>query len=138
MSKIADIIFRKKREREKREEIERIRRSGIEIESTPEYADNKKIYFILTNALLNFLIVTGCFFSILDAFDVKYSFITLFAVGILISLFMAFLYYFNDFIKIMGYIFSLIVFIYGIYNFRYIIFSLKENIMYMGIRKLFL
>lgn len=121
MSKIADIIFRKKREREKREEIERIRRSGIEIESTPEYADNKKIYFILTNALLNFLIVTGCFFSILDAFDVKYSFITLFAVGILISLFMAFLYYFNDFIKIMGYIFSLIVFIYGIYNFRYII-----------------
>ena len=39
MSKIADIIFRKKREREKREEIERIRRSGIEIESTPEYAD---------------------------------------------------------------------------------------------------
>ena len=120
MPELKKLIFKKKYQKIEQEKQEKIRQTGIIISEQLNYTDTNKIQFILTNALLNFLIVTGCFLSFLSAFEVQYSTFILLAAGAVIALFTAFLYY-NNWLKFFGYIISLVGFVYGIVNLRFLI-----------------
>ena len=122
--------FKKKREEKRRivrQEKDRI--SGIKILSNPQLDNNKKFYFILTNAIINYLIVIGMIGSFVKPFEINSNMYIISLVGIFMSLYFAFLYY-NIWIKVIGYLICVCGFIYGIINFHWRIragFSFVSN-----------
>lgn len=106
------------KKRKKDEEF--IKKTGIEIKEVPVLDENKKLYFILTNALINFLIVFGMTGLFIKSFDIKCYMPIVFIFSMFTALFMSLLYY-NMAAKIIGYFICLVAFIYGIINLRYMI-----------------
>ncbi len=107
-----------KRKKEKEEQISR--KSGIIINNPPEIGDNNPLFFVLTNALINFLIVYGGCGCFILAFDVKINIFVVGIVSLLIACSMGFFYY-NRGIKAIGYLIALVIFLYMILNQRYLI-----------------
>lgn len=102
------------------EEKHLVRMTGIELNGNPVLQENNKVFFLLTNALLNFLIMVGTIGSFLEPFSVKANMvIIILAVGA-IAVFTAFLYY-STLVKTIGYLLAFSGFLYGIFNFRYLI-----------------
>ncbi len=110
--KIADKKLRIRQEKE--------RLSGINIVSEPQIDNNKKIYFILSNAIINYLVVTGMIGCFVVPFDIECNMYIIQFAGIFISLYVAFLYY-NVWMKIIGYLLGICGFIYGIINYQWMI-----------------
>lgn len=104
--------------KKKREKV--VKSTGIEISNPPEIDKNNKLLFILVNAIINYLVVmgtTGCF---VEAFDINSNIQIVWLMTLIIAVVMAFFYY-NTLIKILGYAGSLVIFLYGIFNYRYLI-----------------
>lgn len=99
---------------------EKDRLSGINIVSEPRIDNNKKIYFILSNAIINYLVVTGMIGCFVVPFEIDCNMYIIQFVGIFISLYAAFLYY-NVWMKIAGYLLGICGFIYGIINNQWMI-----------------
>lgn len=105
----------------KKKKVEnQIKATGINIIEPPFIDKNSRIFFILVNALINFLVVIGTVGCFMGAFDMSYNAQIIWLMAIIISMGMAFFYY-NTFIKILGYILSLVIFLYGIFQYRYLI-----------------
>lgn len=120
MSILDKKIFSKRNlSKSEKRELKNIKSTGISIQSPPVLENNKKIYFILSNALINFLVVIGTVGSFITPFKIKSYMFVVIVVSMLISLIMAFLYY-NNIVKIIGYLLCLVAFIYSAFNFRYI------------------
>lgn len=106
----------------KREKTENARsaQTGIVVKDLQIIDSNKKIYFFITNGLLNFFILAGSIFSFLEGFGIEsykeIVIITLF----LISMYSSFLYY-NNWVKIIGYLLGISGFLFGIVNLGYVI-----------------
>lgn len=108
------------KKRMQEEEKHLVRMTGIEINGNPVLQENNKVFFLLTNALLNFLIMVGTIGCFLEPFSVKANMvIVIIAIGF-IAVFTAFLYY-NNLVKTIGYLLAFSGFLYGIFNFRYLI-----------------
>lgn len=124
MSKLGKImkidLFRKKKEKELNEKKEHLKNTGIEIDGTPNIDSSGKIQFILTNALINFLIVVGTMGCFLNAFDVNCNMPIVIMGVLIIAVYTAFLYY-NTIVKVIGYILGYIGFMYGIFNMGFFI-----------------
>lgn len=121
MSGLKKINFMK-RANMKKQEAERahVRMTGVEITENPVLEDSNKIAFLFSNALLNFLVVagtTGCF---LKPFSIKANMAAVLTAIAVLAVFMAFLYY-NSLVKTIGYLLAFSGFVYGIYNYRYLI-----------------
>ncbi len=101
-----------------RQEKERV--SGVNIVSEPRMDNNKKIYFILSNAVINYLVVIGMIGCFVMPFEIECNMYILQIAGIFISLYVAFLYY-NVWIKVFGYLIGICGFIYGIINYQWMI-----------------
>ncbi len=99
---------------------EKDRLSGINIVSEPQIDKNKKIYFVLSNAIINYLVVTGMLGCFVVPFDIECNMYIIQFAGIFISLYVAFLYY-NVWMKIIGYLLGICGFIYGIINYQWMI-----------------
>ena len=99
---------------------EKDRMSGINIVSEPQIDKNKKIYFVLSNAIINYLVVTGMLGCFVVPFDIECNMYIIQFAGIFISLYVAFLYY-NVWMKIIGYLLGICGFIYGIINYQWMI-----------------
>ncbi|MCI8667925.1 MAG: transglutaminase domain-containing protein [Lachnospiraceae bacterium] len=99
---------------------EKDRLSGINIISEPQIDNNKKIYFILSNAIINYLVVTGMIGCFVVPFEIDCNMYIIQFAGIFISLYVAFLYY-NVWVKIVGYLLGICGFIYGIINYQWMI-----------------
>lgn len=115
-------MFAIKSAKKKKQEEEKhlIRMTGIKINGNPVLEENNKIFFLFTNALLDFLIVVGTMGCFLKPFSVKANmFIVIIAVA-LIAIYTSFLYY-NTLIKAVGYLLAFSGFIYGIVNYRFLI-----------------
>ncbi len=109
-------VFSRKKDNEKK----LINKTGIDIKEPPVLEGNKRLFFIFTNAILNFLIVIGTIGSFVKSFKIKAYMPLVIIVTFIIAVLMAFLY-FNTIVKITGYLLSLVLFLYGAFNFRYII-----------------
>lgn len=121
MSKLDwNFLFKPIVQKKNKKDDEQIKKTGIEIIEAPKLDENKKIYFILTNALINFLVVTGTTGSFVKPFGIKCYMPVIWVVSLIIAIFMAFLYY-NMLAKTLGYFISLVAFIYGIFNLKYMI-----------------
>lgn len=108
------------KKRMQEEEKHLVRMTGIEINGNPVLQEDNKVFFLLTNALLNFLIMVGTIGCFLEPFSVKANMvIVIIAIGF-IAVFTAFLYY-NNLVKTIGYLLAFSGFLYGIFNFRYLI-----------------
>ena len=121
MSGLKKINFMK-RANMKKQEAERayVRMTGVEITENPVLEDSNKLAFLFSNALLNFLVVagtTGCF---LKPFSIKANMAAVLTAIAVLAVFMAFLYY-NSLVKTIGYLLAFSGFVYGIYNYRYLI-----------------
>lgn len=115
-------MFAIKSSKKKKQEEEKqlIRMTGVEINGNPALEDNNRVLFLLTNALLNFLVVvgtTGCF---IKPFSIKANMPLIIFFIAVIAVFTAFLYY-NMLVKMIGYLLAFSGFIFGIFNFRYLI-----------------
>lgn len=99
---------------------EKDRLSGINIVSEPQIDKNKKIYFVLSNAIINYLVVTGMIGCFVVPFEIECNMYIIQFAGIFISLYVAFLYY-NIWMKIIGYLLGICGFIYGIINYQWMI-----------------
>lgn len=104
--------------KKKRENI--VRSTGIDISTPPVIDKNSKLLFILVNAIINYLVVIGTIGCFVEAFDIKSNIQMVWLMTLLIAVVMAFFYY-NTLIKILGYAGSLIIFLYGIFNYKYLI-----------------
>ena len=72
MSKLDwNFLFKPIVQKKNKKDDEQIKKTGIEIIEAPKLDENKKIYFILTNALINFLVVTGTTWFICKTFWYK-------------------------------------------------------------------
>lgn len=121
MSKLDwNFLFKPIVQKKNKKDDEQIKKTGIEIKEAPKLDENKKIYFILTNALINFLVVIGTTGSFVKPFGIKCYMPVIWVVSLIIAIFMAFLYY-NMLAKTLGYFISLVAFIYGIFNLKYMI-----------------
>ena len=121
MSKLDwNVLFKPIVLKKNKKDDEQIKKTGIEIKEAPKLDENKKIYFILTNALINFLVVIGTAGSFVKPFDIKCYMPVIWVVSLIIATFMAFLYY-NMLTKTLGYFISLVAFLYGIFNLKYMI-----------------
>lgn len=99
---------------------EKDRLSGINIVSEPQIDNNKKIYFILSNAIINYLVITGMIGCFVVPFEIECNMYIIMFAGIIISLYVAFLYY-NIWMKVIGYLLGICGFIYGIINYQWMI-----------------
>lgn len=121
MSFIDKIRFVSSRKRKREEQEKRhIRMTGVEIVDKPVVEENNKIFFILTNAILNFLVTMGTVGCFMGPFEVKLYMPVVVGAAVLIALYTAFLYY-NNVIKTLGYLFGFSGFIFGIFQLRYVI-----------------
>ncbi len=121
MSKLDwNVLFKPIVLKKNKKDDEQIKKTGIEIKEAPKLDENKKIYFILTNALINFLVVIGTAGSFVKPFGIKCYMPVIWVVSLIIATFMAFLYY-NMLTKTLGYFISLVAFLYGIFNLKYMI-----------------
>lgn len=119
---IADHLNISKRLEEKRTRArqEKDRVSGVNILSKPQLDNNKKIYFVLSNAIINYLIVVGMIGCFVEPFEIKCNMYIIMLAGIAMSLFVSFLYY-NTWVKIIGYIIGVCGFIYAIIKYQWMI-----------------
>lgn len=109
---------------------EQKKRTGVSIQSVPQISKNHKVLFVLGNALINFLVVTGMFGCFVDTFEVPCNFYMVLAFNAIISIYIGFLYY-NKWIKIIGYVVGIGGFFYGIFRYAWVIrsgFSTIANI----------
>ncbi len=118
--KVKNIFFRKRRERELRLLSEHLHRTGMEIINTPDMDGSARIQAILTNALINFLVVVGAMGCFLNAFDIKCNMPLVIFASVIIALYTSFLYY-NTIVKVLGYIAGYVGFMYGIFNMGFLI-----------------
>lgn len=101
---------------------EREVRTGIVTDSRPEIDCNKTLYTCLMNGVLLFLVMLGIIGCFVTAFEVPCNM----PVVLIISFFICMAYgmfYYNTFIKIVGYTTVLIGFCYGIFNYGWVIRS---------------
>ena len=108
------------RRKKQEEEIRFTRMTGIIINGNPVLEENNHVYFLLTNALLDFLVVVGTMGCFIKPFSIKANMIVVMPAVALIAVFTSFLYY-NNLVKSIGYLLAFSGFIYGIFNFRYLI-----------------
>lgn len=113
-------ISRRMADKKLRIRQEKDRLSGVNIVSEPRIDNNKKIYFILSNAIINYLVVTGMIGCFVVPFKIDCNMYIIQSAGIFISLYVAFLYY-NVWMKIAGYLLGICGFIYGIINYQWMI-----------------
>lgn len=97
-----------------------VRTTGIDISNPPVIDKNSKLLFILVNAIINYLVVIGTVGCFVEAFDINSNIQIVWLMTMIIAVAMAFFYY-NAIIKILGYAGSLIIFLYGIFNYRLLI-----------------
>lgn len=93
---------------------------GIQVCEIPKLDQNKMIYFILSNAMINFLIVIGMLGCVLKPFDIRCDYTLLLCFGLIISVCLAFLYY-KLYIKIIGYLIIITGFIWSVFQYRYVL-----------------
>jgi hypothetical protein len=110
-----EYFFSKKKKRDKV-----LKATGIDIGEPPVIDKNNKIFFILVNAIINFLVVMGMVGCFVKSFNIKCNMFALWSASVTISICMSFFYY-NTIVKILGYVGSLIIFLYGIFNYKYLI-----------------
>lgn len=97
-----------------------VKATGIHMSEPPMIDKNNKLFFILVNAMINFLVVIGTVGCFMKAFDMTCNIQLVWVLAFLIAVAMAFFYY-HTVIKILGYIGSLVIFLYGIFQYRYLI-----------------
>ena len=113
------LSYRKRRELKRiLDREEHYRKTGIRIRELPVMMDNKKGWFFLTNALITFLLVMGSAGVCLSAFEVRFYDALLILYAIVLSLFVAFLYW-HFALRIIGYIASFAGFIWVFFYERY-------------------
>lgn len=119
---IIDCLNVSKKAAEKKQKIrqEKDRISGINIVSEPQIDNNKKIYFVLSNAVINYLVVVGMIGCFVKPFEIQCNMYIIMLAGILLSLYVAFLYY-NIWIKVIGYLLGISGFVYGILRYQWVI-----------------
>lgn len=108
-------ISQKRKFKKQKKEFEKSKKSGIYIVTPPELEDNKKIFFILVNALLNFMVVCGTVGCFVTGFGIKCYLAPVIISSMFISLSLASIYY-NKISKIIIYIVSFVVFLYVVLN----------------------
>lgn len=102
--------------KKQKKEYEAAKKTGILIENPPFIDNNKKVYFVLVNSLLNFLVVTGTVGCFVKSFDIKCNlFLVIFAAAIIA--FMMGSIYFNKITKVVGYIGSFLLFLFVVMNY---------------------
>lgn len=93
---------------------------GLEICKNPVIDQTKKIYFLLANAILNFMVVIGMLGCIIKPFKIKCNLYVLVTVGLVIAVFLAFLYY-NLITKIVGYFIIVAGFTWSVFQYRMVL-----------------
>lgn len=105
----------RRKQKIKNKELEKSKVSGIYIENPPEIKDNKRLFFVLVNGLLNFMVVAGAVGSFMTAFEINCYLIPIIIASGVIALILAAIY-FNTFCKISIYIVSFLSFLYIVIN----------------------
>lgn len=95
-------IPKKIADKKNQKEEEKRRLSGVTVLGTPQLHGRRQIFFVLSNALINYFIVLGAAGCFIEPFEIRCNIPVLWVGALLISLFFGMLYY-NIYFKIVGY-----------------------------------
>lgn len=101
-------------------EEEKRRLSGVAVLGMPKLHGQKQIFFVLSNALINYFIVLGAAGCFLEPFEIKCNVTALWVCNLFISLFFGMLY-FNWWVKIVGYGIIVVGFVYSMTTYQWVI-----------------